>query len=198
MTSPFVDYCICCDQLITTNENVLYYTRTISEIEKFHKQLYCSEKCKFSDEYMKLRLFNKNETNKESKTTECSDKFDQLVEIDDMTRDSSIFDKYSHPNDCNIYTDDSREAELKTLLTSPSLMPLKKVITTTSDNNDQITKNSKNRDFFAELKSTYSNLYVNKSPKMSNLLNDVYGSTKKQSEKIAENNYTLWLNAIKE
>ncbi|CAB4255081.1 uncharacterized protein KABA2_05S07920 [Maudiozyma barnettii] len=202
MTSPFTDYCIYCDQLISTNENVLYYTRTSSEIEKFHKQLYCSEKCKFSDEHMKLAPFKNQEIDKEYQNMDSYNRVENIIEIENITENSSIFDKYSYRKDFNIDSSESRGADLETLLTSPLLVPSNKIPEYTNNNNNNnnssLSCTITNKVFFSELKSTYSYIHFDESPRMTNFLNDVYGSIKNQSEYIAENNYSIWLSEINE
>ncbi|KAG0671603.1 hypothetical protein C6P45_000094 [Maudiozyma exigua] len=195
MTTPFTNFCIYCDQLISTNENVLYYTRPITEIEKFQKQLYCSEKCKYNDKCSKLTTYTQFEN---------SDSFSNLNDKVHISEESVASDyTQSHRSSRNenmvfhntIDHENSSSSTFESILFSPLLISAN--ISHISEQ-EMLPKNAMplQNNILHELQSAYRNVYPDNSPKMTNFLNDIYCSSKTQSEHIAEKNYTLWLNAI--
>ena len=51
-------------------------------------------------------------------------------------------------------------------------------------------------DFYSELKKTHQNLNPGKENQSLNFFTDVYCEGKNNTEKMAEKNYTLWLNSM--
>lgn len=197
MTTPFTNFCIYCEQLISTNENVLYYSRPIIEIEKFQKQLYCSETCKYNDKCSKLTTYMRVVDN-----NDCVSQQNDAVHVSEESVNSDYTQSqisYSHENrlyDDIIDQENDNSSTLESILFSPLLVPA-----SVSQPSEQeiLPKNAipLQNSILTELQSAYRNVYPDNSPKMTNFLNDIYGSSRSQSEQIAETNYTLWLNAMK-
>lgn len=190
MTSPFTDFCIHCDQLIDKNENVLYYTRTATEIEKFHKQLYCSDRCKKADEQVKAMLIKRNRTS-ETRVPLLFKYIPPAVNevigspaLKTLSKISSQIDKEDHFD----------QIRCSSPLTSPFME-------NTNDNkkknfNDEQTTDIFVSDIYDELKTTYQNLNPGKEGQSNQFLTYIYRDGRNSSENMAGNNYTLWLNSM--
>ena len=195
MTTPFTNFCIYCERWISTNENVLYYSRPITEIERFQKQLYCSDKCKYNDKCSKFTTYMQLDENESiSKQNDNVHIYEESVASDYTQSQTS----YSNENKLHDNTNDEEKDSSSTfecILFSPLLVPAS--LSQPSKHEVLPTKAIPlQNNILTELQSAYRDVYPDNSPKMTNFLNDIYGSSRSQSEHIAETNYTLWLNAM--